>query len=54
MFLTSEIPTSWIDLQDKVCEYLVQAGYHAETAKQLIPLEVKLKSMFMQLQRMKC
>lgn len=30
MFLTSEIPTNWRDLQDKVCKYLVQAGYHED------------------------
>ena len=43
MFLTSEIPTSWIDLQDKVCEYLVQAGYHAETAKTIDTVRGKVE-----------
>ena len=43
MFLTSEIPTSWIDLQDKVCKYLVQAGYHAETAKTIDTVRGKVE-----------
>lgn len=33
MKLTNEIPSTWRDLQDKVCKYLTQAGYHSETAK---------------------
>ena len=33
MRITNEIPESWQDLQDKVCKYLNQAGYHAETTK---------------------
>ena len=33
MNISKEIPTDWRDLQDKVCKYLNQAGYHAETAK---------------------
>lgn len=33
MIITNEIPTDWKDLQDKVCKYLNQAGYHAETTK---------------------
>lgn len=33
MRITNEIPESWRDLQDKVCKYLNQAGYHAETTK---------------------
>jgi hypothetical protein len=33
MIITKEIPTDWRDLQDKVCKYLNQAGYQAETAK---------------------
>lgn len=33
MIISKEIPTDWRDLQDKVCKYLNQAGYHAETAK---------------------
>lgn len=28
MRITNEIPESWQDLQDKVCKYLNQAGYH--------------------------
>lgn len=31
--ITNEIPTSWEDLQNKVCKYLNQAGYHAESPK---------------------
>lgn len=31
--LTNEFPTSWKDLQDKVCKYLSQAGYYAESPK---------------------
>lgn len=33
MIITKEEPTSWQDLQDKVCKYLNQAGYKAETTK---------------------
>lgn len=33
MRVTNEIPTSWRDLQDKVCKYLNQCGYHAESPK---------------------
>lgn len=33
MRITNELPTSWKDLQDKVCKYLNQAGYHAESPK---------------------
>ena len=33
MRITNEVPESWQDLQDKVCKYLNQAGYHAETTK---------------------
>ena len=33
MILTTEIPSSWQDLQNKVCKYLNQAGYHAESPK---------------------
>lgn len=33
MILTKEIPADWRDLQDKVCKYLKQAGYQAETTK---------------------
>lgn len=43
MFLTSEIPTSWIDLQDRVCKYLVQAGCHAETAKTIDTVRGKVE-----------
>lgn len=43
MFLTSEIPNSWVDLQDKVCKYLVQAGYHAETAKTIDTVRGKVE-----------
>ena len=31
--ITNEVPTSWKDLQDKVCKYLNQAGYHAVSPK---------------------
>ncbi len=33
MKVTNEVPTSWKDLQDKVCKYLNQCGYHAESPK---------------------
>ena len=33
MILTNETPNSWKDLQDKVCKYLNQAGYHAVSPK---------------------
>ena len=33
MNLTSEYPISWKDLQDKVCKYLNEAGYLAESPK---------------------
>ena len=33
MLITNDIPTSWKDLQDKVCKYLNQCGYHAESPK---------------------
>lgn len=33
MKITNEVPTSWKDLQDKVCKYLNQAGYQAESPK---------------------
>lgn len=33
MHITNEVPTSWKDLQDKVCKYLNQCGYHAESPK---------------------
>ena len=33
MRITNEVPDNWRDLQDKVCKYLNQAGYHAEVAK---------------------
>ena len=33
MRITSEVPTTWKDLQDKVCKYLNQCGYHAESPK---------------------
>lgn len=33
MRITNEIPTDWKDLQDKVCKYLNQAGYNAESPK---------------------
>lgn len=33
MRITDEVPTSWKDLQDKVCKYLNQAGYYAESPK---------------------
>ena len=31
--ITNEVPTSWKDLQDKVCKYLNQAGYNAVSPK---------------------
>jgi len=31
--VTNEDPTSWQDLQNKVCRYLNQCGYHAEYSK---------------------
>lgn len=33
MKVTNEEPTDWKDLQDKVCKYLNQAGYHAVSPK---------------------
>lgn len=33
MKTTEEVPTSWLDLQNKVCKYLNQCGYHAESPK---------------------
>ena len=33
MILTTEAPSSWHDLQDKVCKYLNQAGYNAVSPK---------------------
>lgn len=33
MRITNEVPENWKDLQDKVCKYLNQAGYHAEVDK---------------------
>lgn len=33
MRVTNEVPTSWKDLQEKVCKYLNQCGYHAESPK---------------------
>ena len=33
MIITRESPADWRDLQDKVCKYLNQAGYYAETTK---------------------
>lgn len=33
MKITNEVPTTWKDLQDKVCKYLNQAGYCAESPK---------------------
>lgn len=33
MRITNEVPTTWKDLQDKVCKYLNQCGYHAESPK---------------------
>lgn len=33
MRITNEVPTSWKDLQDKVCKYLNQCGYRAESPK---------------------
>lgn len=33
MKITNEVPTDWKDLQDKVCKYLNQAGYNAESPK---------------------
>lgn len=33
MKITNEIPNTWRDLQDKVCKYLNQAGFQAETTK---------------------
>lgn len=33
MRITSEVPNTWKDLQDKVCKYLNQCGYHAESPK---------------------
>lgn len=33
MRITNEVPISWKDLQDKVCKYLNQAGYRAESPK---------------------
>ena len=33
MIITKEVPCSWKDLQDKVCKYLNQAGYHAVSPK---------------------
>lgn len=35
MIITKEVPSSWQDLQDKVCKYLSQAGYKAETTKEI-------------------
>lgn len=35
MKISSEMPNSWKDLQDKVCKYLNEAGYCAETPKTL-------------------
>lgn len=31
--ITNEVPISWKDLHDKVCKYLNQWGYHAESPK---------------------
>ena len=31
--ITNEVPSTWKDLQDKVCKYLNQAGYHAVSPK---------------------
>lgn len=36
MILTNETPNSWKDLQDKVCKYLNQAGYNAESPKTIM------------------
>lgn len=33
MRVTNEVPSSWKDLQDKVCKYLKECGYHAESPK---------------------
>jgi len=33
MRITNEVATTWKDLQDKVCKYLNQCGYHAESPK---------------------
>lgn len=33
MIITKEKPASWQDLQDKVCKYLNESGYSAETTK---------------------
>lgn len=33
MRITNEVPSSWKDLQDIVCKYLNQCGYHAESPK---------------------
>ena len=35
MKVTNEIPTSWKDLQDKVCRYLNECGYHAVSPKRI-------------------
>lgn len=35
MTITNEVPTDWKDLQDKVCKYLNQASYHAESPKMI-------------------
>ena len=33
MRVTNEVPSSWQDLQNKVCKYLNECGYHAESPK---------------------
>jgi len=43
MILTKEIPSSWKDLQDKVCKYLNQAGYHAIAPKTIVTVRGKVE-----------
>lgn len=43
MRITNEVPENWRDLQDKVCKYLNKAGYHAEVAKTIELVRVRLR-----------
>lgn len=43
MKITNDVPDSWKDLQDKVCEYLNQVGYKAETTKTIKQVRGKVE-----------
>lgn len=43
MKITNKIPTDWIDLQDKVCKFLNEAGYEAESPKTIETVRGKVE-----------